>query len=907
MKRQLARLIFAVLALSFLGGDLYARRSRAKRPTDESIEHILDQKLSRPAGERPVEIITNMPTSLPDNPDIVGDVKEQEDSTEKKIDVHFDAVDLTEVINTLAAQKGVNVILPTGDAAIKSKITLTLDDRLPVSKAWKLLYTILDVAGYTLMKKADGYVVIKNDKDIERNPLPIYIGVSPDDLPSTDKRIRYIYYLANIQVPKQAQARQSEINSIFTELLPKGALFRYLPTSNGVLLVEKANNIKAVMKIILELDKVGFREHLEIIKLRHASADIIEDLFTKNILAVARPRPGPRRVGWRGQSKADYFSKNMKIIKEPRTNSLLLLGRKQAIDRVREFIVKYIDVELDSGKSILHTHQLQYLDAAPFAKTLENIVAAASTRGTGQSRASGTAKGPERFFEGVIIKTDTPASARTGSVYFGGNRLVIAARNDDWLRIKKLIEELDRPQPQVIIEVLIADLEIKDERYFGSHTRTPAALNLPNILEGGDMQFQSAQPAAAVATAAGDATSNLHVDLMGKYVTTGDIPTTIDPLATVATGGSGIISLSDNDGNTWSILKILQTYDNSKILSHPHIISTNNQKATVTIGETRLLRAEATVGTGGAVAAKRQEKNADLKVEITPRISAGNTVNLQVLVDFKEFIGDSNTRIDRNVTTNANVKSGSILALGGLIKIDTSHGTNQTPLLGRIPLIGWLFKRKSGRTQKNNLTVFIRPTIIQPRLRGGLGSYTKDYIKVAKEYVNDGMLFDTLRDPITRWFFKTGVDAEAAIDVFASEDLAGRHGKVGSIDLAENEVPMPQFRKDPNTTVLAAAEGRAKPRAAELSPTLELKSNLMDYPGVDHNAMLTKRKKRRRRSRKKMEMAQAKKAARSTKPVKVAAARPKKIVKKKQVVAQSLSPEEKLKKMLANEQNPLLS
>lgn len=896
MKRRSIKLIFTVFTqvLFFSAGNFYAENIDAEGPINESIEHVLNQKLNHSVDKKKTSFVTNMPTSLSDTPDS-SSVSTEDASNEKKVDINFDAIELTEVINKLAAIKGVNVILPTGDTAIKSKVTLILEDRLPISKAWDLLYTILDIAGYTLMKKLDSYVIIKNDKNIEHNPLPIYIGVSPEHLPDTDKRIRYIYYLANIQVPDDAGARQSEINSIFSELLPKEALYRYLPTSNGVLLVEKANNIKAVMKIILELDKVGFREHIDIIKLQHASADIVEELFTKNILAVARPVAGPRRIGWHGQSKADYFSSNIKIIKELRTNSLLLLGTEQAVDRVREFILKYIDVELDSGKSILHTYQLQYLDAASFAKTLENIISSASTKGTGQSRSAGTAVGPERFFEGVIIRTDTPPTSQAKGVYFGGNRLIIAARNDDWLRIKKLIEELDRPQAQVIIEVLIADLEVKDERYFGSNMRTPAALNLPTILDGGSMQFESAQAAAAVA----DDTNGLNVDLMSKYQTGS---TTVDPLATMATGASGIITLSDNDGNTWSILKILQTYSNSKILSHPHIIATNNEKATVTIGETRLLRAEATVGTGGAAAAKRKETKANLQVEITPRISAGNTVNLQVLVDFKEFIGDNNNRIARNVTTNANVKSGSILALGGLIKINTNHGTSHTPILGKIPLLGWLFKKKSGNTQKNNLTVFIRPTIIEPRLRGGLGYYTKDYIKVAKEYVNDGMLFDTLRDPVTKWFFKTGINAEDAIDVFASEDPAGRHGKIGSIHQVKNELPMPQFTKDPTQTVLAAAEGRTKMKPVELSPSLELKNNLMDYPGIDRGIKLTKGKRGRRRSRKNVKVVQPNDIAAPVKEITSSTI----VVKEDSQSTTVEGREEQLKKMLVNQENPLL-
>ena len=795
-----------------------------------SIEKVFDQKL-----DRQVQIKDQSPepdyvkaASVPEYP-VVSDQKEKKKAGKRKfVNINYNAVPLTQVVNDIAQAKGVNVILPTGAKAIVSTLTFHLQDRLPVKKAWNFLYTILDVAGYALIKRRNGYVIEKKNPTISnadptyRQPLPIYIGVAPDDLPDTDKKIQYLYYLANIQIP---QAKTGSLYQILAALLSNPNFISFLPESNGLLLADTARSIKAAMKVVLELDKVGFKEDVDIIKLTHTSANTIADLFNKNIIAAAQNprRPGRRAVGWRGKSRADYFSPTTKIIAENRTNSLIVIGTRQAINRVEEFIYKYIDVKLDSGKSILHTYKLKYLDASTFKNTLEGIIQSQQrlTGATQQSRAGGIATGgPERFFEGVLIQTDTIA-AQTGaksalvadksaqkSTYYGSNQLIIAARNDDWLRIKKLIEELDRPQPQVIIEVLVADLTLEDERVLGSHMRTPAALNLPEIVQDGNLQFQSAQPGPAVANydSSDPSASSLNVDLMRKdFQTSGAEPVTVDPLSAVSSAGSTVVSLSDNNGNAWSLLQILQSYSNSKILSHPHVVATNNQKAVVSIGEKRLVQPEASIGTGGAPIATKREVDADLTVEITPRITGGKVVNMQVKVTLVEFIGETSNRIDRHVITNANVKDGSVLALGGLIRVETNQGLNETPILGQIPLIGWLFKRRRGAKQKNNLTVFIRPTVVEPRLRGGIDKYTKDYINLAKNYVKDGMLFDTLRDPITRWFFKAGVDPEKAIDVFAQEGVPDR---IGAEMLADGEIPLPIFRKNPNKTILAAMEGR---------------------------------------------------------------------------------------------------
>ncbi len=842
---------------------------------------------------------------------------QDEGTGERKFDINFDSVELVDVINQFSTERGVNILIPTGANEIKSKLTLKLDERVTVDQAEKLMYTILDIAGYSMMKRLDGFAIIKNDNNIARNPLPIFIGTTPDELPDTDERIRYFYYFSNIQVPATGSEGTSELNSIFQQLLPADAVYKYVPTSNGVLIVDKAKNIKAAMKIVLELDKVGFKENLEIVRLSYTNAQVVADLFNNNILGSAEQQANKFRVGFRGKSQAEYFSPAMKIIAEGRTNSLILMGQQQSIDRVKDFVFQYIDVQLESGKSILHVYQLQYLEAATFAKTLENLVKSSAPGGTEQSRAgNGVSQGPEKFFDGVIIKSDTPAATEggTGSRYFGGNQLVIAARNEDWLRIKKLIEELDRPQPQVIIEVLIADLTLSDESVFGAHTRMPSDLNLP-----GSMQFQSAASEFALATVKSPGVDpSINVDLLknGGYPTSGTTPVIIPPLPAATAGGTldngtTVISLNDSNGKTWSILQILQDYGNSKILAHPHVVATNNQKAVVEIGEVRMLKAEGVIGQGGAAIAKLAEKTANMKVEITPRISGGEIINMQVTVKFNEFIGETANRIDRQVVTNANVQSGTVLALGGMIKVNTQQGLTGTPLLSRIPILGYFFKKRTGINEKNTLTVFIRPTIVMPRLRGGIDRYTKDYINVAKTYVDDGMLFDTLRDPITRWFFATGVDAKAALDTFATED-AGLNAQ----DKDESGVSVGALRNNTERTVMAATESRPV-KKGKRSQVLEMKNELMDYCAANDPAVIAQneidkamQKKLLRKDKKKItqqttQIVQAQPASAAQKKVVVAHQAKKKPAHQRAPV--SLTREDRLKQMLAQQGNPLLT
>lgn len=685
----------------------------------------------------------------------------------------FNNEELVDIINMLAAKKAVNIILPTGANAINAKISLSIPQKLTLQEAWDLLYTILDIAGYSLVPKKDLYVIVKNSKTITSEPFPIYINTPVSEIPNTDERIRYMYYLKNIKI---SQEFDNQVMGLFKEFMPEDSLLKGDTDSNGILVIGKSQDVKSFIEVLDALDEVGFHENLETIRLRYTKAANVAKIFTE-ILKTAAPQPNIRHNLDKTDQAASYFSSNVRVIPEARTNSLIVIGRSQAVERIKDFIFKHIDIELDSGRSILHIYELQYLDASDFAPILRNIVESTRSGGTEQSKTGGAQGGTERFFDQVIIQPDISGEGsedNAESKYFGGNKLVVAARNDDWKRIKMLIEQLDQPQPQVIIEVLLADLTLDDVRSLGSITRNPRDVAFP-----GNASLQAAMIDQVVLDApyndqeAINKLTGVASDLNAITVPASPGSTDFVSVPQDQTPGSTVISISDNNGNTWSILEILQLFNTTKILSHPHVIAINNQKASIEVGETRLLPDQAAPSTSG-ITIRKQPIEANTNVYITPRISSANTVNLLVEIKVDQFNNPtdytSGNRISRYIITNATVKSGDILALGGLIREDTSDAITRTPILSDIPILGWFFKKKSKTVAQTSLSIFISPTIIQPKLRGGVGEYTKAYVEIAKNYSKQSGVFDNLRDPITRWFFKTDSEAEVITSDFLQKD-----------------------------------------------------------------------------------------------------------------------------------------
>jgi len=195
----------------------------------------------------------------------------------------------------------------------------------------------------------------------------------------------------------------------------------------------------------------------------------------------------------------------------------------------------------------------------------------------------------------------------------------------------------------------------------------------------------------------------------------------------------------------------------------------------VVIGGERFVKDEAAGSPGGAVTATKRWIPANLEIDLTPRIAFGleaENLSLDVIVDINDFSTAIITSADttkRHLETTAILNSGDVLALGGLLKMEDKNTIGQTPILGQIPILGYLFKQRKRQTPKTSLTVFIMPTIVQPKLRGGMGVYTKDYIKLTKRYTKEGMLFDSLKDPITRWFFQPENKVDETIDQFVAE------------------------------------------------------------------------------------------------------------------------------------------
>ncbi len=648
--------------------------------------------------------------------------------------LNFANTSLASILNYLGEQKKINII-PHKDLD-GVNVTLSTCNALTLTQAWDIMLTLMDANNFSLVDIGGVYRVIPA-AETGAQPLPAYTSnnMEPENLPDTSKVIRYTYFLRNMKT----DAAKSILGKMIDE---KGIIDNQ--TLNALIIKDTAINLKAALKIIKELDQGGLREAIEIVPLRWVNADTVADLFNKSILSGGGDDSSSRIIRFSGassQKEVQYFAPGTKILSEPISNKLILLGKQTSIDRIKEFVAKYIDVSIDNAQSRLHVKELKYAQADKIKGLLENIVKPTNDK-------SLVIEGGYKAFEDVIISAETPDEA--GSSGRGsGNRLIIAANRDDWQRLENFIDQLDKPQPQVAIEVMVVDVGIDQSKQVGAQIFNlkgkPIGKNL-------NIEFLNLSNTDRITTLAGVAAPKVppYLGMLGSASTA------------ISLGQNGSVtgageSIKHSAGDIWGVVKATFNITNSQVVSQPYLITNNNQKCDFTLNESKSVAGK--LDTSSTTLVRKQETvDAKSFVEITPHINLEGIVDMDIRVTIAEFVAGGNT--DQPTTNNREIKTktslaiGEVLILGGLTFSKQDDTTYKTPILGDIPFIGSLFKNRIKNKTESNLYAFIRPSLIKPRFEGTPDEYTQLKLDYAKYQVikNDGYTQD--KDPIQRWFFK---------------------------------------------------------------------------------------------------------------------------------------------------------
>ncbi|MFM4809544.1 GspD family T2SS secretin variant ExeD [Aeromonas hydrophila] len=571
----------------------------------------------------------------------------------------FKNADIEEFINTVGKNLNKTIII---EPSVRGKINVRSYDLLNEDQYYQFFLSVLDVYGFAVVPMDNGVLKVVRSKDAKTSAIPVVDESNPG---SGDEMVTRVVPVRNVSVRELAPLlRQLNDNA------GGGNVVHYDP-SNVLLITGRAAVVNRLVEVVRRVDKAGDQE-VDIVKLKYASAGEMVRLVTN------LNKDGNNQGGNTSLLLAP------KVVADERTNSVVVSGEPKARARIIQ-MVHQLDRDLQSQGNT-RVFYLKYGKAKDLVEVLKGVSssieadkkggAATTTGGGGASIGGGK----------LAISADETTNA-----------LVITAQPDVMAELEQVVAKLDIRRAQVLVEAIIVEIADGDGLNLG--------VQWANTNGGGTQFTDTGLPIGSVAIAAKDYQKN--------GTTTG--------LASLAKDFNGMAA-GFYKGNWAALVTALSTDTKNDILSTPSIVTMDNKEASFNVGqEVPVQSGSQSSTTSDQVFNTIERKTVGTKLVVTPQINEGDSVLLNIEQEVSSVAqtqapGTSTlgpTFDTRTIKNAVLVKSGETVVLGGLMDEKTQEKVSKVPLLGDIPVLGYLFRSTSNSTSKRNLMVFIRPTILR--------------------------------------------------------------------------------------------------------------------------------------------------------------------------------------------------
>lgn len=630
-------------------------------------------------------------------------------------------VALTDLITWAMGFTCKNFVYGSGISGRSSQVTIIAPKKMTAQQAWSVFLVALQTMNLTVVPQGNVLTIVESAQ-AGTEPLPIYRRGAP---PATAQLMRMVVrpeHIAADELAKAIDGIKSQHGKVVT-----------LPSANILILTDTGNVISKMRSIIAEVDQPLTGERLYLIRVRHADATELANKL-QEILGTSGGGGGgggggssaaPSQPARRNRRGAEQENINVvegpspaaggaeinsaaptKIISDERTNSLLLLSSEAGYLRVRS-LVQRLDVAIDGGGSgRIHVYPLEHGDAEEMSSTLTAVItgAAQPTTGGGRRGEGGNARPPRggtdepgaAAFEGQVRVThDKPT-----------NSLVVVASVKDFFALRDVIERLDTPRRQVFIEAMIIEVQTDSGLRLGTSFHGGQLLEDGSLVLGGlqTKDLQSINPSSLAGA------SGLLGGLLGPLLNTEELLGTSIPSFGV-------------------LFQALATSSNVNVLSSPHILTTDNEEAEISVGQNIPYQSGFSNFGGGQTGGggfgfpvqSVQRQDVALTLKITPHINASDMVRLEIDQEISDiaspnFEGLGPSWSKRTVKTTVVVRDQQSIVIGGLMSDRITYSESKVPLVGDIPLLGYLFKYSTKQKVKTNLLILLTPYVIKGQM-----------------------------------------------------------------------------------------------------------------------------------------------------------------------------------------------
>jgi general secretion pathway protein D len=677
--------------------------------------------------------------------------------------------DLAELVNHISGMTGKRFIY--GPKVRQIKATVVSPAPITLEEAYQTFLSILEANGMTVIPHGR-FLKIVDSGGVVTQPTPVYSRGAP--VPDTDRFVTRLYRLKHVTAEEMLQ--------LLTKFKSKEGDISIYGPGQLMILTDTGSNLRRMIRIIEEVDVGGSGVKMWLEPVHYGKAEDvakqINEIFDLN------------RQGGGGGGL-------VKVIAEESSNSLIVVGTEDSYLKLLELLKRMDTAPAAEGR--IHVLPLQHAVAEELANTLTQMLQGVAPGQRGQQ-----AQGPGGpMFEGDLRVTADKAT----------NSLIITSSGRDYAQLRLTIDQLDMARRQVFIEAVIMDVSVDHKTRLGMsyHGGTTADL-------GG-----------------GSDTLILAGFEAGNSLT---FPANPELLQGVAVGARGpeLAGTQDLLGTGLSIpafgivLNAIATSGDANVLATPHIIATDNVAAEINVGENIPLQDNlgslnlgalgglagqagqvnpaALLGGFGGLGFSAPRQDVGTKIKVTPHINDSNQVRLEIQEEISERGASSGALgavsiTKRNANTTVVVDDQQTVVIGGLMRDALVKTRRKIPVLGDLPVLGFLFRSSEMETRKTNLLLILTPHVIHDQ---------RDLRRIFERKMQERQEF------LDRYFVFSGEDWEPPRDYSRTNGLV-------------EDIRQAYFRIDEQLRLEEESRPRDKREHTPTEP-IELPSSVTPGPGT---------------------------------------------------------------------------
>ena len=463
-------------------------------------------------------------------------------------------------------------------------------------------------------------------------------------------------------------------------LVSKTAKVMTMKESNTLLVTDYPQNIETLKKVIADINKSS-KNIVKLVPIKHTDAKKLQAKLTDITKSIFNTK---------------IASQNVKVIYDENTNGIILVGTPSNVQKVLDLVEK-LDVESHANNNV-QIFELKNSDAKAVEKTLSEII-------------------KKQTFSDPTLKPNVSMSEEINAIIAIGEPMILKG-------VKQIIDELDKEKYQVYVQAKIVEIN----------------------------KNKSSDLGVKYGFAAGDVSSSglyaMSANFGSKDLTTLASTQVLDYLGNIGSGAGSALALG-------ATLDFLQTHGASKSISNPSILCVNNKESSIYVGKTISIVsgsvANNTGGIGTGVTQSYKREDVGLTLKIKPRVSSVDKVTLDVEAILENILDDGSQNATgqpvtskQEVKTQAILRNGESIIIGGLVKSYERDSKSKIPLLGDLPVVGeYLFSSTSTTNEQDNLVVILTPYVIDKSAKlsqlqkelGILAKIQEEYNKKAFELV----------------------------------------------------------------------------------------------------------------------------------------------------------------------------